>query len=114
MPPRNFNPVYYGAEYLSLARVCREIGYRLDASYLEKGPSAYTAEIKEILPSLTTDLKSSEVRYCNPDPEKDLGEGIIIMRGEGDSSNPRELDNGVMKANNGNYDKGVYYMVINK
>lgn len=81
LPVQNFNPLYYSPEYMTLARVCREIGQRLSADYISDATGSRAEKIPPILSNLAPNLNTSVIYYSNPNPEKDLGNGIIIVEG---------------------------------
>ncbi len=65
-----------------LGRLCREIGYSIQASYNPTSTGASTSKLRTWIINHATQLSISEYKYGFPDAMKELGEGIIVMRAE--------------------------------
>lgn len=94
---RMVTPSYYLGKYeLQLASLCREIGHKIDANYkiAENSTNNSTSAslyklfeyFKESLP--TNKYIVSDFIASNPDTKTVLGNGIIVMGGEGVKFNP--------------------------
>lgn len=86
--PLPVDPSNYGPEYLSLARLGREMGYQAGVRYYAKstGLSDFrylVYAVRAIAPDLTV---SSEVSGA-PDPTEVLGDGLIVMKGMSSTEN---------------------------
>lgn len=67
-----------------LGYFCREIGYRINASYFNGGTGAYTEDLRNALSSLSEDISISSFETSVPDVKsilKGLVDKVIIARG---------------------------------